>query len=214
MNILDERVDILSPPLFKPNGKIKTRKQAYIDGDWTGVFNLWIVTKDPIPSIIYQQRSPETAWAPNMLDVTAGGHFLAGEEICDGLREVEEELGKQYLMKDLIPLGKKLFVGFNTDGTSRNNLNNIYATEDNTSLKSYRLSPSEVYAICKCPIEDLLKVHVDSSYKFEAEAIDVNSKEFTLCINQKSFPENWDNYHYKIAILMDRYFKGDSDLLY
>jgi hypothetical protein len=29
-----------------------------------------------------------------------------------------------------------------------------------------------------------------------------------------SFPQNWDDYHYKIAVLADRYFKGEKPILY
>lgn len=93
---MDEKLDILQPPLFFPTGEVKSREQAYRDGNWVGTFNLWVVTNTPEPAIVYQQRGPERSWAPNMLDVTAGGHFLSGEKLTDGLREVEEELGKHY----------------------------------------------------------------------------------------------------------------------
>jgi len=211
---MEEKVDILQPPLFTVSGKIKTRQQAYQDGDWIGTFNLWIVSDDPVPSVIYQQRSPESTWAPNLLDVTAGGHYQAGEQLTDGLREVDEELGKQYSISDVVYLGRKMYVGFNTDGTSHNNIVDVYLIEDNSPLSSYRLEEAEVYALCKCPVSELLKAHENENYKFKTIALTAEGKEVEIEVGKKSFPENWDNYHYKMAILADRYFKDEKNLLY
>jgi hypothetical protein len=211
---MDEQVDILQPPLFQPTGEVKGREQAYRDGDWIGTFNLWIVRKSPEPAIIYQQRGPESTWAPNLLDVTAGGHFQAGEKLTDGLREVDEELGKHYTPEEVVHLGRKLYVGFNTNGTSHNNIIDIYMIEDSAPLQSYNLEEAEVYALCACPVSELLKVHHDPEYSFEVEALTASGDKITTTVNKASFPENWDDYHYKIAVLADRYFKGEKDLLY
>lgn len=211
---MDEQVDILIPPLFEPNGKIKSREQAYQDGDWISTFNLWIVTRTPEPAVIYQQRSPNSTWAPSLLDVTAGGHLQAGEKLTDGLREVDEELGKHYEPKDVVYLGRKLYVGFNTNGTSHNNVVHVYMVEDNAPPLTYRLEEAEVYAICVCPVRELLAAHRDPSYSFEVKALTATGKEIDISVGKASFPENWDDYHHKIAILVDRYFKGEKDLIY
>jgi hypothetical protein len=210
---MDEQVDILQPPLFTPTGEVKSREQAYRDGNWTGTFNLWIVTTNPRPAIIYQQRSSKKAWAPNLLDVTAGGQFQAGEKLTDGLREVDEELGKYYKPEDVTYLGRKLYMGL-TNGMSHNNIIDIYMIEDNSPLNSYALEITEVYALCACPIKELLKVHHDPTYNFKVKGLTANGKEINITVNKRSFPENWDDYHYKMAVLADRYFKGEKDLLY
>jgi len=211
---MDEQVDILEAPLFKPTGQVKTREQAYRDGDWIGTFNLWVVNRDPEPAIVYQLRGPNVKWAPNLLDVTAGGHLQAGEKLIDGLREVEEELGKQYAPDQLVALGRKLYVGFNPDGTSHNNIIDIYMVEDNEGLSTYALQAEEVYALCVCPIRELLKVHRDSGHTFSVKARTAGGETIELSVRKKSFPENWDDYHHKIAVLADRYFKGEKDLIY
>lgn len=112
-----EKVDILTPPTFKKSGEVKPRNQAWANGDWIGTFNLWIVQDDPMPAIIYQQRSSNSSWAPDKLDVTAGGHYQADETIKGGLREVKEELGKDYQFKDLTALGRKLHVSPDEEAT-------------------------------------------------------------------------------------------------
>lgn len=167
-----------------------------------------------MPSIIYQLRSPEKTWAPNKLDVTGGGHYLAGEKFTDGLREVEEEIGKSYKPEQVIYLGRKVYIGFNTDGAKHNNMIEVYLVQDDSPLDSYKFTDGEVYAVCSCPVSELLKIHADESYGFEAEAVDAKGKSFKKKVDKTSFPENWDDYHYKIALLAERYFKGDKNLIY
>ena len=154
-----EKVDILVPPSFKKSGEIKTLEQAWNDEDWIGTFNLWIIQNKPVPAIVYQQRSPKSNWAPKKLDVTAGGHYEAGEKIHQGLREIKEELGKEYVFNDLHYLGRKINVSPDTKGRIRNNVVDIFMIVDNAKLESYVLEEKEVYAICVCPIKELIKTH-------------------------------------------------------
>lgn len=211
---MDEQVDILQPPNFEPNGVVKTRGQAMDDGDWIGTFNLWIVTTDPVPSIVYQLRGPDRSWAPDKLDVAAGGHYMAGEKLVDGLREVDEELGKQYDAASMIYLGRKLYVGQDTAGKRKSNVIELYLVEDNSPFASYKLEEKEVYAIVSCPVADLIKAHQDDGYSFEAHGLKHDGQDFQTTVTKDSFPENWDNYHFKIALLADRYFKHEKNLLY
>jgi len=209
-----EIVDILIPPTFEKSGKTKPRNQAIADGNWIGTFNLWIVQTKPIPAIVYQVRSSKSTWAPNKLDVTAGGHYQAGETILEGMREVKEELGKVYDHKNLFSLGRKLHLCPDVNGHERHNLVDIFLTLDNSDLSTYRLEKTEVYAICACPIEDLIKVNTLNNYSFTTKILTNDNQFKSKVITKDSFPYNWDNYHYKIAKLADRYIKGEKNLLY
>lgn len=209
-----EKVDILLPPTFKKSGKTKTLQQAWKDEDWIATFNLWIIQNKPFPAIIYQVRSPKSSWAPNKLDVTAGGHYSAGEEINDGLREVKEELGKNYQASDLTYLGRKINLSPDTQDRMRKNLVEVFFVLDHSPLGSYKLQKSEVYAICSCPIEELIKIHLRKGYKFTVEGINNDKEKIMIKITKDSFPYNWDNYHLKIALLANRFFKGEKNLLY
>jgi len=209
-----EKVDILLPPKFNKTGKTKTLQQAWKDEDWIGTFNLWIVRSDPIPSIIYQIRSPKSNWAPNLLDVTAGGHYQTSEDMHHGLREVEEELGKVYDFNKITHLGRKLHISPDTEGNTRHNVVDVFITIDNSSLNTYTLQKSEVFAVCECPLDDLLKVHLDKNYRFQITGLDNKGNNISRQINKESFPYNWDNYHYKIASLAKRFLNGEKNLVY
>lgn len=210
----EERVDILEPPLFRPSGVIKTREQANNDGDWLGGFNLWIFARDPEPSIVYQRRSLRKKWAPGMLDVAAGGYYLAGEALLDGLREVEEELGTHYNPASLQYLGRSLFVGVDVKGRQLGTVCDLYMVEDNSPLATYELQVEEVDVILTCPIKELLRVNREPGYGFSVEGLNNAGKSAAVKVTKQSFPENWNDYHYKMALLADRYFKGETDLLF
>ena len=209
-----EIVDILLPPTFEKSGKTKTIQQAWDDGDWIGTFNLWIVKNNPMPSIVYQIRSGKSSWAPGKIDVTAGGHYSAGEEIKDGLREVREELGKDYDFQELTYIGRKISVTPDIKGIMRHTVVDIVLIKDESNLDSYILEENEVFAICECSINELIKVHTEPGYEFEIEVTDFNKNKFTKKITKDSFPYNWDNYHLKIALLAERFLKGEKNLIY
>lgn len=210
----EELVDILEPPLFKPSGVVKTREQAQNNGDWIGTFNLWIFTKDPVPSIIYQQRSLQKKWAPGLLDVAAGGHYTAGEKLVDGLREVVEELGKHYSVSQIAYLGRSMFVNLDVQKRRLNEIVEVYMNEDNNPLSSFTLQKEEVDAILTCPVQELLQVNRKEGYSFTAKGVSNTGKPVEIRVTKGSFPVNWNDYHYKMAILADRYFRGEKDLLF
>jgi len=208
-----EKVDILTPPTFKKSSVIKPRDQAIANGDWIGTFNLWIVQSAPEPSIIYQQRSPSSTWAPNKLDVTAGGHYQAGESIFGGLREVKEELNRIYKKDQLTYLGRKLHISPDVHGFTRHNVVDIFFVTDDSPLESFYLEKEEVFAILSCPIKKLIRVHTEK-IGFIVQALKNDGKKIDVTVTANSFPYNWDNYHFKIALLAEKYLKGEKNLLY
>ena len=211
---MDEQADVLSPPDFLPTGVVKSREKAMQDGDWVGIFNLWIIARSPVPSVIYQQRGPDRPWGANLLDVAVGGHYQAGETKLDGLREAEEEIGKKYNPADIVYIGRKMHVGETTPKGQKKNILELYMIEDSSPLDSYVLEPREVYAITVLPISELLKVHRDESYAFHAGALRHDGQAFELTVHKDSFPHNWDEYHLKIALLAQRFLRGEEPLIY
>lgn len=209
-----EIVDILIPPTFEKSGVTKELKQAWADEEWIGTFNLWILQSSPIPALVYQIRSPKSSWAPGKFDVTAGGHYEAGEVLYDGLREVREELGKEYSPENMTYIGRKMHVSPDVHGHRRQNIVDIAFIVDNSPLNTYILEESEVYAIAALPIEDLLKVHLQDGYSFDVQAHTASQELVTMTVNKESFPFNWDNYHYKIVLLAERFLKGEKNILY
>ncbi len=209
-----EKVDILLPPTFEKSGVIKTKEEAWDNQDWIGIFNLWIIRSIPEPSVVYQVRSPNSSLAPNLLDVTAGGHYMAGEIIADGMREVEEELGRRYNMEDLVSLGKKIYMGYDTKKRIRHNIVDVFMVKDNAPLEEYMLQKEEMYAICSFPIQEIINIFTKIGCSYDVAGITSSHKPITIHATKESFPPNFDNYHFKIALLADRFIKGEKYLVY
>lgn len=82
------------------------RGEVHSIGYWHKAFHCWIYQLDEgKPYLIFQKRQFNKDTFPNLLDISAAGHLLSGEDDLDGLREVEEELGIKVLAEDLIPAG-------------------------------------------------------------------------------------------------------------
>ena len=209
-----ENVDILSPPDFKKSGEIKTREQAVENGDWLGGFHLWVIRTEPEPGLIFQLRSANKSTWPGQLDVSAAGHYLAGETLKDGMREVREEIGKDYNFDKLTYLGKKIFVGVSDDKKKLQTVCDVFFVLDNSSLSSFKLQKEEVAGLMVITIKDLLRVFTQPNYSFTSQITDINKKTSLKTITIGDFIKNWDNYQYKIALLAEKYLKGDRNLFY
>ncbi len=167
----------------------------------------------PVPAIVYQLRSSNSLWAPEKLDVTAGGHYKAGESVVDGLREVREEIGKDYDFNRLTYLGHKLNINYDVHRVLKHHVVDIFMVEDNNQLETYRLEATEVSALYICPINDLLAVHQSNS-TFEANGITATGEKKSIQVTKDSFPVNWDPYHYKIILIAKRFLAGEKNLIY
>jgi hypothetical protein len=213
-----EMVDVLSPSTLEKIGLCTTIPEAHRKGDWLGSFNLFVLQRYPWPAILYQQRSFSAQLWPGLLDVSAGGYYQAGEEPKDGLREVREELGKDYSFRDLIFLGKKLYMRDEPPDRYLRYAVDVFFVEDNSPLSSFALQREELEGLFVCPIDNLLAVHSGAAQGFIAEGMrfedDGELRRAEIEVRKDMFPHNWDQYHYKIAILSSRYFREDPFLVY
>jgi hypothetical protein len=67
-----------------------------------------------------------------------------------------------------------------------------------------------VYALCACPLAELLKAHRNPDYEFSVEAVTATGDHIPIAVGKQSPGQlSLQNCH-----LADRYFPGDKDLLY
>lgn len=209
-----EYVDVLVPPTFHKSWISKPLVQAWEDRDRIGTFNLWIIQNTPDPAIVYQVRSLKSSWAPGKFDVTAWGHYSTGEELYDGLREVREELGRNYSENDVTYIWKKIHVSPDTKWRMRQNVVDISFIVDNSPVSEYVLEETEVYAVAILPIEELIKVHTQDSYQFESIILTCEGRTEKVIVNKESFPYNRDDYHFKVVLLAERFLKWEKYIIY
>lgn len=206
-----EYVDVLLPPHFEPSGEVKPVTDAVADGNWLGAINLWIVR--PGPALIYQERPPG-GWAPGKLDGSVAGYYRAGELGLDGLREAEEELGREYPHDQVTFIGRRLNVGIDSLGRERRAVITIFMTYDDHPLSTFNLDPHEVPAIFEIPVEDLIGAFSNVDKTFVARGIDCSHRAAERRVSAGDFSYMWDGYHPKIAELARRYANGERSLRY
>jgi len=210
----DMKFTTLVPPFFDNKGPDTTCEEAIENHLWIATVNLWVLKTDPTPSIVYQVRSKSKKWAPGKLDVLVGGKVDAGENFMQALqREANEEIGVNFDPGNITFIGKNLHVGIAGEKFVHT-VPHIHLTIDNRNLKEYKMIDGEVEAIVAAPLDDLINLFEKDSFSFTAKGIDLNGEDFTMSVNKEKLPENWDDYHYKIAKIAKRYIAGEKNLVY
>ena len=141
----------------------ETRETVHKKGLWHETFHCWLVDGT---NVFIQKRSAAKKDFPSLYDITAAGHLTADEEVMDGIREIEEELGievdplklKQMdIVQDVITL----------PGFIDKEFANVFLYTSNFSLNDFTLQQEEVDSIHAVSIEDLqalFRGEVDNIY--------------------------------------------------
>ena len=143
--------------------KIASREECHEKGLWHKAVVLVILSEDN-KKVLLQQRSANKKLWPNLWDITAGGHVLAGEfgyQAC--IRETKEELNIE-IDKNLIE-----FIGATTSENIKEDIinrhfNEYYIAHKNIELKDIVLQKEEVQDIRWFDIEDL-KIRINNNYE-------------------------------------------------
>lgn len=98
----DELVDVYDENNEKTGTLLRSVAQS--QGQWIRSFHCWLVDRDS-RSIIFQKRASNKRVYPDCWDISAAGHYVSGEALSDGPRELEEELGLVRRIDDLHFLG-------------------------------------------------------------------------------------------------------------
>lgn len=133
-----------------------SRKQVHESGLWHRTFHCWVVTTPHggERSLLFQLRHPGKDTYPNMLDVSCGGHLLAGETVADGVRELEEELGLSVEADKLTLIGMTAEEGRPANGLIDREFNHIHLYVDNRPPGSYSFQTSEITGLFHVKLSD------------------------------------------------------------
>jgi isopentenyldiphosphate isomerase len=189
----------------------KERGAVHRDGDWHKVFHCWIAYRDTEGRdyLVVQRRGPNTQTFPNMLDITAAGHYQAGESIRDGVREVREELGIDVDFDQLIPLGVHISVGrFNT--LIDRQFADVFLYIYDQDIADYHYQVEEVAGLVALPVDEGLALFAGERETVTARAVGVQNGDVT--ITAADFIYTPDSYTYKMLILVKRALNGEKHL--
>jgi len=189
---------------------VKPREQVHRDGDWHQVFHCWVIGREPDGAafVVLQKRALDRDY-PGKIDISAAGHLEAGERVCDGLREIEEELGLQVAFEDLVPLGIRIGAT-RIGGFIDRQFCHVYFYECDQALESYRYQRDEILGLVKLPIDEGLRLFSGEISAVTVEAVSLGSDSIELTTGD--FIHSLDNYVLKMLILARRYFAGETQL--
>lgn len=158
---MEEYFDILDET-GKFTGKIESRKICHKEGLWHKAVVVFIVNSKN--QVLLQKRSPSKRMWPNMWDVTAGGHVLAGEFGFQAIiREAQEELGIKLNKNEMTFLGSSISSNLKEDIINKH-FNEYYIVNkdlDETKLKLQKEEVSEVNWVDKDAIIKKIRNNYD-----------------------------------------------------
>ena len=196
-------------------GEVISRDEAHRTGAWHGAFHCIILSsRDGRGQALFQKRSARKKIAPNMYDVSVGGHYAAGEEAkAAGPREIREELGLDVRFTDLLPLGRRVFVYCFDPGVREHEFQDVFMLVRDIRPDALVLQKEEVDGVLEMDVEQGIALFSGersivecSLYRSEApgERVRVSVDDFVPCI---------DNYYLKLLLLARRYLNGERRLL-
>lgn len=188
-----------------------SRKEVHDKGLWHKTLHCWVLRMDEAdsqPYVVFQQRSAQKEYNPLTLDISAAGHYGAGETDQEATREIEEELGIQVQWDDLLFLGVLQEANIIEGQYGATAINRefcyTYFLVDNRPLSSYRIQKAEVATVVQIPVNEGLKL-------FSGEAESIKGKDIqgdTVTYTMADFLPRETTYYLKIFIMAERYFEG------
>jgi len=194
-----------------------SKSEIVAKGLWCQSFHCWIIRPTSPGYILFQKRASTKMTFPQLYDITCAGHYKAGENIPNGVREIEEELNKKVEFSTLVPLGIKVDIG-RLENIMIREFCHVFLLCDDTSPNDYNLGLDEVEGLIEISIKDGLDLFSGNKKEIFANGIVYNNskkkiEKFQSMVNVSHFIHRIDNYFYKIIILADRYLKGDKHLI-
>lgn len=210
-----EIIDIFDANL-DPIGS-KNRASAHRDGDWHRTFHLWLATKRNNGSLLLQLRSPTAKNFPDLLDVTAAGHLMAGETPEMGVREVSEELGIKVLPSVLRFLGYRVEVADQTNGQKNREYQAVFLAIEERDLSEYNPDPQEVYGILELPIGEGYRLFSGAAESVNTRALvfDPASASWSMrteTLRTERFLPRIQQYYLTMLIMAERMIEGREPL--
>lgn len=202
----DEWLDIYDANLVKQG--IKRRSDVHREGDWHRTFHAWVISPEAGGSMLLQRRGLAKEEFPGVFDVSAAGHYQAGESGRDGVRELQEELGIQ------IDPSRLQYLGIRTNARRYNGVvdyefNEVFALIDPRPLDEYDPLEDEVHGLALVPLAAGVALLTGRTEKMEVPYLMAQGhRETLLSLSMDDLMPSKDAYFLKMFIMAERLLKG------
>lgn len=198
-----------------------SRTEAHARGLWHRTAHVWVVIP-PVRegsegALLFQRRSPSKDVAPNLLDVSVGGHLAIGEDARAGAqRELAEELGIDVRRDGLRPLGVRQTSAV-FGGMIDREVQTLFGVEPAVPLSRYRVQASEVAALVPIPIGRGLALFGGETDELRIDAAlvgaDGSTEPMTEHVTIRDFVPSRDHYFYRALVMGRRWVRGEDHLV-
>lgn len=208
VDVYDERMNHLG---------VVPKKEAHSAGLWHKSIHCWIVRQDDNGQyVVFQKRSATKSSFPNKLDISAAGHYQAGEKREDGVREIVEELGINVDFNELLYLGVKFDI-YNLPGFINREFCETFLFEDKRRLEEYPIDCDEVTGLVQINIHDGLNLFSGKVDSIEVDGLEYsienkNVEPIHITVTRADFIDRIDPYYAKVFMLANWYFRGEREL--
>lgn len=179
-------------------------------GLWHEVFNGILVNKTK-NTIIFQikNKNHNGIHEKDMIEISVGGHYISGEKLKDGIREIKEETSQDIKFSKLIYLGER-----QVSIKIRNNyiireFQKMFIIPYDGEIKELKSQDNEVKGFIEIDIDDCILLLLKK--KKEIIGLDNNLKKKN--INLKNFVQEYlkgDELFLRLVIAAKRYTKGED----
>jgi isopentenyldiphosphate isomerase len=199
----------------RKTGKTIARPEAHRTGTWHGAFHCLILyAREGTGYALFQQRSSEKLIAPGAFDVSVGGHYAAGEGAeTAGPREIREELGLDVDFRDLLPVGRRVFVYCFTPDVMEYEFQDVFLLPRSLDPGKLALQKEELAGITEMDVEQGIALFSGKINSLALSLLRPDGSRETITVAADDFVPCLDNYYLKLLVLARRYFSGERDLL-
>jgi hypothetical protein len=136
------------------------------------------------------------------LDITAAGHLLSHETVCDGIREIKEEIGIDVTFDKLVPLGAINYCTVKEDYID-NEFAHVFIYESNYSLDDFILQKEEVSGIVRIKFDDFYDLWLGDKKEIRISGFKINDEGSKNIINQTVSKEKFVQHpaHYYESVI-------------
>lgn len=209
----DHLVDIYDEAFNHLGTELKSK--AHREGLWHASIHCWIIDPSDGGWVLCQKRGSQKELFPNALDITAAGHYEAGEDVAMGVREILEELGLAVEYEDLVPLGTKIDVA-RLPGLINHEFCHVFLLENAQPISAYRLQRDELDGLLRIRIIDGLRLCSGAAEAVDAEGVEVDENgrlvEISRRVSLQDFIPRVDPYYFKVFLNARDYLAGETYL--
>lgn len=160
---------------------VSDKKVAHYFGLWHRSFSC--ILFEPASEVVYLQRKSNEHYTferGNCIEpVTVGGHLEAGEQIEDGIREVHEEIGLNFIKyTDLIPIGVRQMSASITENYIENEFQYIHLLPmDRKTIEINTANSEEVLSVVALDLTEGIGLFSGNRKRIKALSLDRGSSD-------------------------------------